>query len=302
MSTATHTNATTQARAVAPGRVATLLVLFKVRVVALLLFAAFGGAMLASDGSPAAGDLALLLVTGFLSASGASALNHYIERYKDRAMKRTRRRPLVTGQVNARAVLVVASGMVILASSLALLAGNTLLAIWLAAGAFIYVGVYTIWLKPRSVLNVVIGGAAGSAAVLAGGAATGSWSNPGVLGLAALLFTWSPMHFWSLALAYSTDYARADFPMLPVVAPPRRALTWMLIHVLATGLFGLLLALDHTLGWAYFVPVALATGWMAREAARLVPNYTGGQALTVFKVTNIYLSLVLLAICIAALL
>jgi len=303
MATATQSDAaaTTQARAEAPGRVASLLVLFKVRIVALLLFAALGGAMLASGGAPALGDLALLLLTGFLAASGASALNHYVERHKDRAMKRTRRRPLVTGQINARAALIVALTMVIAASALAWLAGNAALALWLAVGAFIYVGVYTIWLKPRSVLNVVIGGAAGSAAVLAGGAATGAWSDPGVLLLAALLFTWSPMHFWSLSLAYSADYARAEFPMLPVVASQRTAVRWMLIHVAATGILGLLLALDGALGWLYLAPVVLATVWMGREAAKLIPHYTGSQALSVFKVTNIYLSVVLLAICIAVL-
>jgi heme o synthase len=302
MTTATHTDTTPpQARAATaqPGLVATMLVLFKVRVVALLLFAAFGGALLASAGSPALADLGLLLLTGGLSASGASALNHYFERYKDRAMKRTRRRPLATGRVNPRLVLVVASGMVVAASALAWVAGNPALAVWLAVGAFVYVGVYTLWLKPRSVLNVVIGGAAGSAAVLSGGAAAGQWTDAGVLVLALLLFTWSPMHFWSLALAYRTDYERAQVPMLPVVASPQRALFWMVLHAGATGLFGLLLALHPALGWFYLVPVVLATAWLARETARLVPDYSGSQALNVFKVSNIYLSLVLLAICIA---
>ena len=282
------------------GWVASLLVLFKMRVVVLLLFAALGGAMLGSVGTPAWSDLALLLVTGLLSASGASALNQYLERHKDHIMKRTRRRPLVEGTMNPRVVLVVANAMILAASGIAWLAGNPALAIWLAMGAFIYVGIYTIWLKPRSVLNVVIGGAAGSAAVLSGGAATGEWTDPGVIVLALLLFMWSPTHFWSLALAYRADYARAHVPMLPVVVSQRRAMFWMLAHAAGTAIFGVLIAFDSAMGWVYLVPVGLATAWLLRESARLITDYTGARALTVFKVSNVYLSIVLLAICVAA--
>jgi protoheme IX farnesyltransferase len=278
-----------------------LVVLFKLRVVVLLLFAALGGAMLGSHGAPTFGELGLLLLTGTLSASGASALNQYIERHKDTIMKRTSRRPLATGQYNARLVLVIASGMVVLASLIAWAAGNPALAIWLAVGAFIYVGVYTIWLKPRSVLNVVIGGAAGSAAVLSGGAAVGSWTDPGVIVLALLLFTWSPMHFWSLALAYHNDYRRAGVPMLPVIVAPGRAVFWMLLHAVATGFFGILLALHGSLGLLYLVPVGLATLWLIRESAKLLHEYTGPRAMSVFKVSNLYLSIVLLAITVATL-
>jgi protoheme IX farnesyltransferase len=270
-------------------------------VVTLLLFAALGGAMLGSAGTPARSDLVLLLITGALSASGASALNQVIERHKDSTMKRTRRRPLVTGQFRARWVLLAGSSMIALASGMAWMAGNPALAIWLAVGAFIYVGVYTIWLKPRSVLNVVIGGAAGSAAVISGGAAVGHWSDPGVIVLSLLLFAWSPTHFWSLALAYRADYERAHVPMLPVVVSPRRAVFWMLAHAAATALFGLLLALDGALGWLYLVPVSAATLWLLWESGRLIIAYTGAQAMRVFKVSNMYLSLVLLAICVAVL-
>lgn len=283
------------------GWLASLVVLFKLRIVVLLLLAAVGGAMISGAGTVSAGDLVLLLVTGGLSAAGASALNQYVERHKDGAMKRTSRRPLVTGEVNARWVLVVAAAMVVGASLLALAAGNAALAIWLAVGAFIYVGIYTIWLKPRSVLNVVIGGAAGSAAVLSGGAAAGNWADPGVIVLALLLFTWSPTHFWSLALAYRSDYQRADVPMLPVVVSQREALFWVLAHTLATAIFGLALAAHSAMGWAYLAPVALATLWLVWESARLVRQFSGPRAMSVFKVTNIYLSVVLLAICVAAL-
>lgn len=280
----------------------TIAVLFKLRIVLLLVFASVGGALLGAHGRPALGDLLLLLLTGAMSAAGASALNQYIERANDGLMKRTARRPLVTGEVSARVVLLIASALVIGASAIALLAGNPSLAFWLAFGAFIYVGVYTLWLKPRSVLNVVIGGAAGSAAVISGGAAVGQWSDPGVLVLSALLFTWSPMHFWSLALAYRKDYSRANFPMLPVVSSEKSAIFWMIAHAAATGLFGLLLAFHGAMGWLYLAPVALATLWLVRESFGLLTSYTEPRAMAVFKVSNIYLSVVLLAIAVAAVL
>jgi protoheme IX farnesyltransferase len=301
MATATPSEITISRKSAARERFGSLVVLFKLRVVGLLLFAAFGGALLGSAGALTWGEVILLLVTGTLSAAGASALNQYIERYKDAAMKRTHHRPLVTGEYSARVVLVIATLMVVGASALAWVAGNVPLAIWLAVGAFIYVGVYTIWLKPRSVLNVVIGGAAGSAAVISGGAAVGHWSDPGVLLLGTLLFTWSPMHFWSLALAYRNDYARAGVPMLPVVVSPRRAVFWMVLHAAATVIVGVLLGLDGPLGWLYAIPVAVGTLWLLRETAMLVAHYTGGQAMRVFHASNMYLSLVLLAICAAVL-
>ncbi len=278
---------------------ATVVVLFKLRVVLLLLFAALGGAMLGSMGAPTMGELALLMLTGTLSAAGSSALNQYIERNRDGDMKRTRRRPLVTGTIRPTPVLVSAASMVLGGSAIAWLAGNPALAAWLAIGALIYVGVYTIWLKPRSVLNVVIGGAAGSAAVISGGAAVGAWADGGVWLLAGLLFTWSPMHFWSLALAYRTDYARVDVPMLPVVLHRDRAVFWMLAHAVATVIFGLLLG--PALGWLYLVPVVPGSAWLLRESAALARDYSGARALSVFKVSNIYLTLVLLAIVVATL-
>ncbi len=280
----------------------TLVVLFKLRIVLLLVFAAVGGALLAAHGRPTWGQMALLLLTGTMSAAGASALNQYLERDRDALMKRTARRPLVTGEVNPRAALIAASALVIGASAIALLAGNPPLAFFLALGAFIYVGVYTLWLKPRSVLNVVIGGAAGSAAVLSGGAAAGQWTDPGVLVLAALLFTWSPIHFWALALAYRKDYSRAGVPMLPVVSSSRQALFWMLVHALATGFFGLLLALHGALGWLYVLPVGLATAWLLRESVLLLSNATAPRAMAVFKVSNLYLSIVLLAVAVVSML
>ena len=159
-----------------------IVVLFKLRVVILLVLSSLGGALLASGGTISAANLGLLLVTGILSASGASAINQYLERSSDALMRRTLNRPLANGLISKPwIVLGVAIGFIALSVGLALIAGNPALAFFLALGAAIYVGIYTVWLKPRTILNIVIGGAAGSCAVLSGSAAAGNWSEPGAL-------------------------------------------------------------------------------------------------------------------------
>ena len=183
----------------------TVVVLFKLRIVFLLLMAASGGAFIAAGGWPGLGSLLLLWVTGGMAAAGASALNQYWERESDGQMDRTHKRPLVTGAINQPDWIPYVGVGLILLPSLAVLPFNRPLTFFLLLGAFIYVGIYTIWLKPRTLLNIVIGGAAGSAAVLSGSAAVGSWNNPGALILSLLLFLWTPLHFWSLALLYRDD-------------------------------------------------------------------------------------------------
>jgi len=274
----------------------TLAALFKLRIVVLLLISALGGAILGANGWPGGQAVALLLITGGLSAAGASAINQYLERDRDAQMKRTRQRPLPSGAVKKSTwVLLVGSGMVIFAVILSALY-NPALAISNALGAIIYVGVYTIWLKPRTVLNIVIGGAAGSMAVVSGGAAAGDWNEPGVLALALLVFAWTPTHFWSLAMAYRKDYARAGFPMLPVNVTSKQAAGWVAVHTLATGFIALVLGFHPVLGLIYLIPVSLLSIQYMRLTIRLLRNPEGNLALSLFKYSNIYLSIVQLII------
>ncbi|MFQ5419282.1 MAG: protoheme IX farnesyltransferase, partial [Anaerolineae bacterium] len=184
----------------------TAVILFKLRIVVLLLLAAAGGAFLAAGGWPGTGSMLLVLVTGGMAAAGASALNQYLERELDKQMGRTRKRPLPAGEIQFPGWVLAAGIALVAAPVLVVLPFNPTLSFFLLLGAVIYVGVYTIWLKPRSVLNIVIGGAAGSAAVLSGGAAVDAWQSSGVLMLALLLFVWTPTHFWSLAIIYRHDY------------------------------------------------------------------------------------------------
>jgi protoheme IX farnesyltransferase len=275
-----------------------LAALFKVRVVVLLLLAALGGAFLAAGGWPGIGDLILLLVAGALVAAGASAINQYLERELDARMERTRRRPLAAGSFRRIGWVPYAGAAMILVPSLVVLPFNPPLSFFLLLGSAIYIGVYTLWLKPRTPLNIVIGGAAGSAAVLSGSAAVGAWIDPGALLLALLVFLWTPTHFWSLAIAYRDDYARGGFPMLPVQTTPRAAAWWVLLNTSGAVLVGSVLAADPALGWLYLLPVGLAGVCFFVLNARLIAEPSRSRALALFHASNLYLALVLLLICV----
>jgi heme o synthase len=294
--------------------------LFKLRVVVLLVFAAVAGAFLGAGGWPGTQALTVLLVTGALASAGSSAINQYIERDSDARMVRTACRPLACGaivrpdwvpRVGAAMVFLPIISLVIYglfaqrALSLSLTASYQFdpiaLAAFLGLGAFVYVGIYTLWLKPRTPVNVVIGGLAGSCAVLSGGAAVGAWTDQGVLCLALLVFLWSPTHFWSLALACRDDYARAGVPMLPVVAAPRSAALLNLVHASASGLVGVALAFQPTLAWYYVVPVLGATLYWLAQACRVVIQPSVPTAWRLFYASNFYLGVVLLTVCIGTL-
>jgi protoheme IX farnesyltransferase len=175
------------------------------------------------------------LALAVLGASGAAgAFNHYHERDLDRLMRRTRARPFASGALRASAWWPVGF-LVLLAASLALAAasGGKLAALFVFLGAFTYGIVYTVWLKRRSVWNIVIGGLAGSFAVLAGAAAVDPSPQAVPVALAIVLFLWTPPHFWSLAAAKGDDYAAAGVPMLPIVVPARAWTLAILTHTAA---------------------------------------------------------------------
>jgi protoheme IX farnesyltransferase len=279
-----------------------LMALFKVRIVVLLLFAAVGGLFLAAGGWPGIGRLAMLLLTGGLAAGGASALNEYMERDSDARMVRTRhRRPLVTGAIARPGWVPYVAALMIVVPAVAVLPFNPPLTIFLLLGATVYLGIYTAWLKPRTPLNIVIGGAAGSAAVLSGSAAAGNWHATGALLLALLIFVWTPTHFWSLAITCREDYARGSFPMLPVRIAPRAASGWVLLHTGATALAALALATQPDLGWMYLAPVALATLVLATRSIQLVAAPGENRARALFLASNLYLAIVLFMICVSVL-
>lgn len=276
------------------GRLHLAMDLFKLRIVALLLLASLGGAFLAADGAPRGVELAVILLAGGMAAAGASALNQFLEIERDGEMRRTRNRPLVRGSIDdPRRILWLALALVLVPSA-AVLPWRPWLSAFLLLGAGIYAGVYTLWLKPRTILNIVIGGAAGSAAVLCGGAAVGSWTDPGVLGLALLVFLWTPAHFWSLSLMYRDDYRRGSLPMLPAVVKPRSAAWWVLLHTLGTVFVGLSLAIHPDLGVLYLLPVAAVSIIFVRRNLALIRMPDEERARSLFLASNIFLTILLL--------
>lgn len=273
----------------------TIVVVFKLRVVSLLLLAAFGGAALGALASGDASPWALLVLAmaGTLSAGGASAINQYLERERDTRMNRTAARPMATGQIKRpERVLWTGIGMIGVASGASLLI-NSAMAFWIMMGAVIYVLIYTVWLKPRTTLNIVIGGAAGSCAVLSGGAAMGAWADPAVLILATLVFVWTPVHFWALALAYREDYSNAGYPMLPATVSLPVAARWTAFHTVLTAACGVALGLYPAADPFFLLPVGLATVGLVWRTWQMVQHPSKGPALRLFHFSNLYLALVL---------
>jgi protoheme IX farnesyltransferase len=204
--------------------------LTKPKVQTLLLFSTVATMEVAGD--PSVSKIGLCCAGGYLSAGGAGAVNHYWDRDIDARMRRTATRPIPAGRISPRAALIY--GFALAALSFALLAStiNVLSASLALAGFVGYVGVYTIWLKRRTAQNIVIGGAAGAVPPLVGWAATrGSLSWTAVY-LFAIVFYWTPPHFWSLSLLMKDEYARVGVPMMPVVRGERETRRHIVLYTL----------------------------------------------------------------------
>ena len=202
--------------------------LTKPKVQSLLLFTTVTTMEIA--GSPSAGRIALTCVGGYLSAGGAGAVNHYWDRDIDARMKRTADRPVPSGRVSPRAALLY--GVTLAASSFVLMSLTiNVLAASLALGGFAgYVGVYTMWLKRRTTQNIVIGGAAGAMPPLVAWAATRGSLSWTAIYLFAIVFYWTPPHFWALSLLMKEEYAEVGVPMLPVVRGERETRRQILLY------------------------------------------------------------------------
>jgi protoheme IX farnesyltransferase len=243
--------------------------LTKPRIIELLLVTTLPTMLLAQRGVPSARIVLVTLVGGTLAAGSANTINCYLDRDIDAVMKRTSRRPLVNKSGTVRPGEALAWGIVLGAVATLLLG---LLANWLAAALadaaiLFYVFVYTLLLKRRGPSNIVIGGAAGCFPVLVGWAAVrGTVAAPAII-LFAVIFLWTPPHFWALAMKFRHDYAAASVPMLPVVAAPAVVTHKILWYSRAMVLVTLLLV--PYAGWVYCA-CALALGlWFLAEAEAL---------------------------------
>ena len=270
----------------------------KLRVGTFIGMAAVLGYVGTAPGGLSPAALGVLFVVTVMAAGGAGALNHFLDRDLDALMPRTAKRPLPSGRIGGWNVVAFGLGMVALALSVALWRLNRLVALHVFLGAFTYVVVYTIWLKRRSWLNVVIGGLAGSFAVMAGGAlARPELCLPPVL-FATVLFFWSPSHFWSLAIAYKSEYAGARIPMLPAVKGEAHAACSILFNtvgLLAASVLPFMLGLA---GWTYVLVGVVPGGTNLLRRNFLLVNAPQDRkvAMANFHASNLFLLLLFVGV------
>jgi protoheme IX farnesyltransferase len=281
--------------------VGTYVQLTKPRIITLLLVTTVPAMVLADKGFPSMWLVASTLLGGTIAAGGANAMNQYLDRDIDEIMRRTRRRPLPSHQIAPRRALVFGLMLGVVAF-VWLTATVNLLSALLAVGAMaFYVVVYTIWLKRTSRQNIVIGGAAGAVPVLVGWAAvTGRVGAPAWV-LFAIVFVWTPPHFWALAMKYERDYAAAGIPMLPVVAGRDATTRQILIYsVVLVGVSLVLVPVAH-MGVVYLASALGLGGWFVGAAVRLRRTASPAAAMRVFRWSIVYLALLFGAVALDAL-
>ncbi len=270
--------------------------LTKPRIIVLLLVTTVPAMMLAERGVPSIGLIAATLVGGAIAAGSANAINCYLDRDIDEVMRRTRTRPLPAHDVEPDRAL--AFGYVLGAISFFFLAVSVnVLAATLALSAIaFYVFVYTMWLKRTSVQNIVIGGAAGAVPALVGWAAV-----TGSIGLAAwvlfaIVFVWTPPHFWALAMRYSGDYRAAGIPMLPVVRGHEETRKQILLYSLVLFGTSLLLVPAASMGVIYAGAAVVLGGWFVWRALRLWRGASPAESIRLFRYSIVYLGLLFTAV------
>ena len=224
--------------------------LCKPRVVYLIVFTAVVGMFLAVPGWPPWNALLAGTLGIGLAAASAAAINHLLDQRIDAVMARTRNRPLPSGQLSVQQVLIFAFTLGLLSMVLLITWVNALTAVLTFLSLIGYAIVYTVWLKRRSWTNIVIGGASGSFAVLAGAAAVDPGLGPIPIWLALALFFWTPSHFWALAIAKHKDYARTGVPMLPIVVGNRRCARIVLVNTLILVACAVM-PVFYGMGWIY---------------------------------------------------
>jgi len=271
-----------------------ILSVFKLRIGVAIAVSALAGLAITPGANLAPWEIAALAIGILLSAASAGAFNQYAERDLDAQMPRTRDRPFVAGRFQAgNTWLLIIVALLVVAMALTGYVLNAWVALYAFLGAFFYGVVYTVWLKRRSSMNIVIGGLSGSFAVLAGSAAVDPVLAPSAIALAVVLFLWTPPHFWSLAMYLRRDYAAAAVPMLPVVVGDARA-SWIILGHTAGVLALSITPVLFGMGWFYLV-CALAGGLLfLKRSIDLVLEPGPERAIANFRASLIQLSLLLI--------
>ncbi|HMN62694.1 MAG TPA: heme o synthase, partial [Anaerolinea sp.] len=265
-------------------------------IVLLLLVTTYAGMVVGAKHLPSLELTLWTLLGGALAAGGSSALNQYIDRETDKAMQRTAQRPLPAGRMKPAEGLAYGVGAVL--ASFFLLAGlvNLLAALLSLAGMIYYVLLYSVWLKYATVQNIVIGGGAGAIPPLGGwAAATGGLNIPSLF-LFAIIFFWTPPHFWALALVRRNDYARGKVPMLPVVRGDDETRRQVFIYTLELVGLTLLMPLFQMAGSVYLVSALVLGAWLIYTAWRVLKLGGNKTAWMMYRTSSMYLMFLFLAL------
>ncbi len=270
--------------------------LTKPKVISLLLFTTIAAMFIAKPQWPGLTLLLAVAIGGYMSAGAANAINMVIDRDIDAQMKRTSQRPTVTHTISARNAILFAVALEAGSFLLFTLFANLLSALLALAGLVFYVLVYTLGLKRRTWHNIVIGGAAGAFPPLVGWAAVTGQLNSFAWWLFAIIFLWTPVHFWALALLMKDDYARAGIPMLPVVRGVRMTVTQISLYAVLTALLSILPLTQGSVGIFYVIVSFLLNAVLLVRCALLYLQPGRPQALSLYKYSMLYLALLFLTI------
>jgi len=265
--------------------------LTKPRIIELLLVTTVPTMVVAARGLPSGWLVLATLVGGTLAAGGANAINMFVDRDIDQIMHRTRNRPLVTGVVTPGRALAFAVALEVVAFVELWLLVNPLSAALAVAATLFYVFVYTLWLKRTSTQNIVIGGAAGAVPVLIGWAAVTGGLGWAPIVLFAVIFVWTPPHFWALAVRYRDDYSAAGVPMLPSVAPFEHTSRQILIYTVALWVISLVFAPVAHMGLIYLVSAIVLGAVFLGFAVQLRKEATSKAAMRLFGYSITYVTL-----------
>lgn len=287
--------ATTAGEALAPATWRDYVELTKPRVISLLLFTTLTAMIIAAGGWPGTWLFIAVAIGGYMSAGAANAINMVIDRDIDVRMDRTARRPTVTRKIPSRDALLFAYVLAGLSFAILWAAANLLTALLAFAGLVCYVIVYTLYLKRRTWNNIVIGGAAGAFPPLVGWAAVTGNLNLLAWCLFAIVFLWTPVHFWALALLIKDDYARAGVPMLPVVRGERVTVIQIGIYTLLTVVISAIPLMIGETGRIYLLAAVALNAVLVLRSLQLYKSPDRPRASSLFKYSMTYLALLFLA-------
>ncbi len=265
--------------------------LTKPRIIELLLVTTLPAMVVADNGLPNLWLALATLLGGSLAAGGANTINCYIDRDIDAIMRRTQKRPIPAGLISPERALAFGISLSLISFVFMTLTINLLAASLAMSAILFYVFVYTLWLKRSTVENIVIGGAAGSIPPMVGWAAVTNSIDPAPLIMFAIIFLWTPPHFWALAISYANDYENAGVPMLPVAHAPE-ARRRSLVYAAVTVFVSLTLFLTSSVGIIYLAIAGLSGAVFLWLAWKQLQNPSMKAAMVMFKYSTTYLTLI----------